>query len=720
NFWPANAPSQGPNGPCGPCSEIYYDRGPEFSGSDRNVEIWNLVFTQFDRRDGGVLAPLPQKNIDTGLGLSRLVPIMQDKPSFYETDVFWPIVEQTVALCGVPYRRDGKSQVSLQVIADHVRAVTFAIADGVVPSNKDAGFVIRKVLRRAARHGYLLGLREPFLYQLVPVVVAIMGDYYGQLRERQVVISETCRREEEAFFRTLADGVRRFESLVAALPGRIIPGGEAFKLYDTYGFPLDLVREMGSERGLSVDEEGFNASMAEQRERARAKSKFATVELFQSVSEMLNTLAEERGPTKFQGYQTLEAPATVVAIVAGQGKNEQAVSELAPGTPAQVVLDRSPFYAEGGGQIGDKGVFRWAGGQALVSDTQQGPGGLILHHLEVQEGVLRTAQQVTASVDPAREHTRRHHTATHLVQAALRQVLGSHVTQSGSSVTPTRFRFDFTHLEPLTPEQVRQAEALVNQWVMADYPVQTIEMLLEEAKAQGVIALFGEKYGSRVRVVRAGPVSAELCGGTHVSRTGEIGPFLIVSEEGLSAGVRRIECLAGQPAVQYLQGQLAVGRQLALDFSTEVENLPQRVQQLKESEKALRQRIEQLQRQLALAQTGGQSAPVQQANGFKFIVQQLGGLDVAGLRDAADHLLEQSRADLVVVASGTNLVAKAQKEAVARGLHCGNIVGEVAKRAGGRGGGRPDMAQGGARDEAKLAQALESVGQVLAALPGVG
>jgi alanyl-tRNA synthetase len=510
NYWPGGAITHGPNGPSGPCSEIFYDRGPAFgtpdetgpnTGSgDRFVEIWNLVFTQYDRQGPipgpGILKPLPQKNIDTGMGLYRVAAILQDVEDFYRTDTFYPIIERVALLSGRPYL--GKESVSHRVIADHVRAVVAALADGVTFSNTGRGYVIRRLLRRALRHGYLLGLAEPFLHRLAPVVAELLGDFYPEMRENLPAVEKQIRLEEERFLETLEGGLRRLDALLSGLkPGEVLPGQEAFRLYDTYGFPLDLTVEIAAERGYGVDTEGFKRAMEEQQERSRSAMAFER-EIFKKSAQVLEELYAERGATEFLGYGTLEAEAQVLALLAG----DESLPEAGPGTEVQVVLDRTPFYAEGGGQIGDFGLLEWPGGRARVETTLKTERGIFLHRARVEEGVLRVGERVRAVVDPRRRDTERNHTATHLLHAALRAVLGPHVRQAGSLVAPDRLRFDFTHPEPLKGEELERIELLVNRWIMADFPVTWRYLPLEEAKKEGAMALFGEKYGEVVRVVR--------------------------------------------------------------------------------------------------------------------------------------------------------------------------------------------------------------------------
>ena len=727
NFWPANAISEGPNGPCGPCSEIFYDRGPGFgtpdetgpnTGSgDRFVEIWNLVFTQFNRTGPipgkGVLEPLPQKNIDTGMGLYRVAAILQDVEDFYSTDTFKPLIDKVSEWSGVPY--EGQKSVSHRVIADHVRAVVAALADGAVFANTGRGYVIRRLLRRASRHGYLLGLKEPFMYRLAPVVAELLGDTYPEMRENLPAIERAIRAEEERFLATLEAGLKRLEAILAELPeGGVLSGEEAFRLYDTYGFPFDLTLEIAAERGIKVDEEGFKRAMEVQQQRAREAAAFSD-EIFKKTAEALDELLERHGLPEFTGYVTLEDEGEVLLILQG----EEAIQALGPGEKGKVVLSKTPFYAEGGGQIGDFGVLEWPGGRARVETTTKSPQGIHLHHVEVEEGTLQVGQKVRAKVDPRRRETERHHTATHLLHAALRAVLGPHARQAGSLVAPDRLRFDFTHPEPLTREEIEKIELLVNRWIQADFPVRWELMPLEEARKAGAMALFGEKYADVVRVVKvegaapsAGLVegevrSMELCGGCHVRRTGEIGYFVIKNEEGVAGGVRRIEALAGEAAVRFARGLYNRVLDLAARLGAPAEALEERVEKLEAETKAKGREIERLKRELARAQLGGGQGPeVRTAGDWRYVAVELSGLDMPGLRQAADELLEKTGADLVAVGSEGMLVLKVKKEAQQKGLSAGALMKRIAEKSGGRGGGKAALAQGGGFDLEKAFRAL--------------
>jgi alanyl-tRNA synthetase len=718
NFWPQDAPTKGPNGPCGPCSEIYYDRGPEFGSdtwadyyetreSNRFVEIWNLVFPQYNRKDGGVLEPLPRPNIDTGMGLSRVAMVMQGVTDFYETDEFRPLIAKVVELSGVSY--EGPSSVAHRVIAEHARAVCFILSDGVGFSNTGRGYVVRRLLRRALRFGYLLGLREPFMHKLAEIVAEVMGGVYPELRENLEGVRKQLRLEEERFFETLEEGIRRLEGMLAKLKeGDTLSGKDAFTLYDTYGFPLDLTLEIADERGIKVDTEGYERALEEAQELARRHMAFER-DLFRRSNEALAALAKDYGGTIFVGYEQTDAQAEVKLLLVG----DQTLDEAPAGTEVQVVLDRTPFYAEGGGQIGDSGVLEWPEGWARVSTTQKNPDGLFLHLAQVQQGTLKAGTTVRALVDAHRRDTERNHTATHLLHAALRAVLGPHVQQKGSYVGPDRLRFDFSQFEPISPKDLARVELLINRWIQADFPVHYAYKSLEEARKEGAMALFGEKYGDVVRVVSVegleGLSSKELCGGCHVRRTGEIGMFVIRSDEAVAAGVRRIEALTGSGAVRYVREQLEHLGTLSRELGVSPEGLVERVGRLQEELKAREKEIERLKLELARAQlaAGGGGPRLQEAGGYRYLTVKLAGLEAGALRGAADELLERHKADVVAVGSGQNLVIKLSKQAQDRGLDAGSILRKLAEAAGGRGGGRGGLAQGGGFDLEKAFAALE-------------
>jgi len=730
NFWPANAVSEGPNGPCGPCSEIFYDRGPEFGSADetgpntgsgdRFIEVWNLVFTQYDRKDGGALDPLPQKNIDTGLGFERLAAVMTGLEDAYATELFQPTIRRVAELSGTPYR--GVDSVSERVIADHLRAVAFAVTDGVMPANDGPGYVVKMLLRRASRHAWLLGLQEPVLYGLVDQVIESMGEPYPELVDGRERVKGIIRIEEEQFLRTLESGMQRVAQVLDELSGDVLDGATAFDLWQTHGFPLDLTREMADERGVRVDGEGYEAARQAAREVSRGGRQGGA--LFSESRDALGDVAQRVAETEFRGYVELTTSAAVQALLAG----DEEVDSLQEGASGIVILDRTPFYAEGGGQIGDSGKLAWEGGAAVVSSTSRSSQGFILHHARVVRGELTPGQRLEAQVDPSRRETEKHHSATHLLHAALRSVLGAHVAQAGSLVVPERLRFDFSHGQALTREQIAQVEELVNRWIQADVEVGWRVVPIAEARAAGAMMLFGEKYGQQVRMVTMGAggtgaggpdraaASIELCGGTHVRRTGEIGSLLVTAEEAVSAGVRRIEARVGMAALRVAQEQRTAAQRLAQALGGTAGELGERVHKLQADLKLAQREAAQLRDRLAAAQTAGAAAgaELRESGGYRFTTASLQGLDATALRNAADALLGKSGADVVVVGSGSLLVAKVSDGARQRGAHAGNLIRELARRAGGGGGGRPDMAQAGVKDPAALPAALAAVAEVLA------
>ncbi|MEX2541489.1 MAG: alanine--tRNA ligase [Trueperaceae bacterium] len=747
NFWPANAVTAGPNGPCGPCSEIFYDRGPEYGSSDetgpntgsgdRYIEIWNLVFTQFNRQDGGVLEPLPQQNIDTGLGLERLAAVMTDAEDAYGTELFGPTIRRVAELSGKPY--EGVPSTSHRVIADHLRAVAFCIADGIMPANDGAGYVVKMLLRRASRHAWLLGLREPVLWRLIEQVVEAMGEAYPELAGGAERLQGIVRAEEEQFLRTLESGIQRVNQLLDDLgassrtetaSGEAVMSGEvAFDLWQTYGFPLDLTRDMAAERGLSVDSVGYEEAQERAREVSRGVREAQA--LFGAASDTLGSVARESGETRFTGYDSREGEARVVALAGDDGLTDSA----AEGSEVEVVVDASPFYPEGGGQIGDSGKFEWPGGAALVANTTRSSHGLLLHRAKVVRGRLDVGQRVRALVDPSRLETQKHHTATHLLHAALRSVLGTHVAQAGSLVTPDRLRFDFSHPQALSVQETERIERLVNRWIQADLQVGWRTVPIETARERGAMMLFGEKYGKDVRMVTVGSgesggggadssdrgdgtadISVELCGGTHTDRTGQIGSLVLTAEEAVSAGVRRVEARVGMAAVEYLRELRGTVYDLSRDLGASPGELTARVARLQADLKSAQRESARLRDRLAAAQTSaGERQEVREAGGFRYLSAQFSGLDASSLRTAADNLLRSSGAEIVVVGSDGLLVVKASEQARQRGAHAGNLVRELAQRVGGNGGGRPDMAQAGLKEPERLAEALSALSSVLTA-----
>jgi alanyl-tRNA synthetase len=746
NFWPQNAPMNGPNGPCGPCSEIYYDRGEAYGTdtwadyatnpeSKRFLEIWNLVFPGYNRTDPpegqqpdgrNTLEALGRKNIDTGMGLVRVVGIMQGVRDFYDSDDFKPLIEAVEKLSGKPY--DGPSSVSHRVIAEHVRMVSMTLADGVTFGNTGRGYVVRKVMRRASRHAYLLGMKEPVIYKLVGLVAETLGKHYPEIVHAQGNVEKQIRQEEERFLKTLEMGIDRLETLLETKKsGDVLDGGDAFTLYDTYGFPLDLTIEIAEEHGVKVDVNGYKKALEEAQNLARAGSKYKNLELFSGVEDALEGFSE----TRFVGYESLEAESKVLGIIVPAKDTEldgtDSITRLNAGSTAQVILEPSPFYAEGGGQVGDSGTLTWDGGSAEVLNTIKTVQNVYLHTVRVLSGVLEDGSEVHARVGGVRKATERHHTATHLLQAALRATLGTGVQQKGSLVAPDRLRFDFSHTQAMTETEIRRVEQLVNRWIEADFPVSSALMPLDEARKTGAMALFGEKYGDVVRVVSVdGNVSSvgilepavqvsskELCGGTHVNRTGEIGGFVIVSEEGTAAGVRRLEALCGEAAVAFVRDNLERLRHVSRSLNATPETLEERIGKLQDEIKARDKEIAALKQKLVQAQlsggtAGGANTDTLELGGFKIARLELAGVSGNELRGAADDLLEKSKADVVVVGSDGGLVVKASRDAVARGAHAGNLIGKLAAAGGGKGGGRPDMAQAGVKDVRAALNALET------------
>ena len=707
NFW-----EMAETGPCGPCSEIHIDigdqpAGPEKvnSGSPDVIEIWNLVFIQYNRRADGSLTPLPQKHVDTGMGLERLVAVLQGVRSNYDTDLFAPLIRKVEEISGMKY--EGEAATAMRVIADHIRALAFAIADGVLPSNEGRGYVLRRLLRRAVRYGRKLGLKEPFLCDLIPVLEAIMGDDYPELVRHRSRILEALRSEEESFAATLDRGIGLFEEVVkqvAAAGGSVFPGREAFRLYDTYGFPLDLTRLMAEERNLIVDEDEFRRYMEEQRARARAARESAMRE---QEKEVVSRLVEKGVQSAFCGHETTETETVVVALADDTGL----VDCLAEGKEGQILLAETPFYGESGGQVGDRGMIRSSGAEFEVWDTQKPAEGIILHLGKIVQGSLSVGDRVTATVDAERrKHTARHHTATHLLNYALRTIVDPSVKQAGSLVAPDRLRFDFTHYRALSAAQLEEIERLVNDLIQADDEVRTYTMPLKDVPGSGIIAVFDEKYGETVRVVDIGGYSRELCGGTHVRRTGEIGIFKILTESSVAAGVRRIEAVCGRPAYEAMRREHEVLMTLAKMLSVPVPEIPQRVSALTEKVKSLEKQLRQRARSSAEAAVKTRHHSV---SGIDVLLGEAGELSPDLLRAAVDRIKARGEASVAVVAGVADgkalFVAWCSPDAVAKGIHAGRLLGKIARIAGGGGGGRPEWAQAGGRNPEKIREALAAV-----------
>ena len=701
NFW-----AMGDTGPCGPCSEIFYDHGPEVPGGppgspdeegDRFVEIWNLVFMQYERAADGTMTALPKPSVDTGMGLERIAAVMQGVHSNYDIDLFKNLIRAAGKLAGTSVLTSS----SLRVIADHIRASAFLIVDGVSPSNEGRGYVLRRIIRRAIRHGYKLGIHEPFFYKLVPVLEAEMGGAYPELTRGKTHAERVLRHEEERFAETLANGMVLLEGAIRNLRGaKVIDGDTVFKLYDTYGFPLDLTADIARERGLSVDQARFDTAMEEQRRRSQEASKFG-------VDVRADTSVDAR--TLFQGYERLKASGRVVALL----KDGAAVDALEPGERAEVVLDRTPFYAEAGGQVGDAGELTAVGTLFVVTDTQK-RGAAHSHIGTLKSGTIRIGEELEAQVNGARRQaTALNHSATHLLHAALRKVLGTHVQQKGSLVAPDRLRFDFAHSEPLAGAQLREIERLVNAQIRANAPSETRVMDYEGAVAAGAIALFGEKYDKDVRVLRMGDFSMELCGGTHVQRAGDIGLFKIVSESGVASGVRRIEALTGEAALEYVEQNDALLKDLAGLVRGSRDEVKDKVREQLERARQLEREIRSLKDRLASGQGVDLAAGAIDVRGVKVVATRVEGADAGALRVAVDQLKDRLKSAVIVLASVEEgqkvvLVAGVTADQTAR-IKAGELAGAVAALVGGRGGGRPDFAQAGGNKPEALDAALKSV-----------
>ena len=699
NFW-----SMGDIGPCGPCTEIFYDHGPEVAGGppgspdaegDRYVEIWNLVFMQYDRGADGSLTALPKPSVDTGMGLERIAAVMQGVHSNYDIDLFRHLIEAAAAIA---HTNDLASN-SLKVIADHIRASAFLVADGILPSNEGRGYVLRRIIRRAIRHGYRLGIRDIFFHRLVGPLAEVMGQPYAELIEHQGQIEQVLRREEERFAETLEQGMKILEEGLQNLQGGRIPGRLIFKLYDTYGFPVDLTRDFALEHGLELDLEGFEQAMEAQRQRARAASGFDAGH---------HKVIPIHARTRFLGYDTLSSDAQVLALV----NNGETVEMLQAGEEGTVILDRTPFYAESGGQVGDQGVIHSGSGLFRVEDTQK-QGDTWLHLGRMIQGELRQGETVTAEVEEElRRATALNHSATHLLHAALRRLLGEHVQQKGSLVEAERLRFDFSHFEPLSREQIEELERMVNSEIRRNHPVTTEIMTMDEAMAVGAMALFGEKYGDQVRVLRIGDFSVELCGGTHVARAGDIGFFKIASEAGVAAGIRRIEAITGEAALRWAQSADRQLTTLAELFKCPQEVLEDKARQALEKNRQLEKALDQAKAKLA-TQTGGDLASEAiDIGGIKVLAYAIEEGDPKTLRSTLDQLKNKLGSAVVVLATvrddKVTLVAGVTKDLCAR-IKAGELVNFVARQVGGRGGGRPDFAQAGGSQPENLAQALAGV-----------
>ncbi|HUW53893.1 MAG TPA: alanine--tRNA ligase [Rhodanobacter sp.] len=705
NFW-----QMADTGPCGPCTEIFYDHGPQIAGGppgspdedgDRYIEIWNLVFMQFDRAPDGTLSPLPAPCVDTGMGLERLAAILQHVHSNYEIDLFAHLIRVAGELTGT----GDLANKSLRVIADHIRACAFLIVDGVLPSNEGRGYVLRRIIRRALRHGWMLGVRGDFFWKMVAPLVEEMGEAYPEFAARQAFVEDALRTEEQRFGETLEHGMRLFDE-VAGKSGRTIAGADAFRLYDTYGFPVDLTADIGRERGLDVDMDGFEQAMNEQRERARAAGRF------EAKGQMPAELASQLKPTTFLGYGALQHDSAKVVGIVRAGKQ---FDQLSDGEEGLVILDRTPFYAESGGQVGDSGELRNAAGYFEVGDTLK-MGGVFFGHAGRWLGAqpLRVGDAVDASVDVARRQAIvLNHSATHLLHAALRQVLGEHVTQKGSLVAPERLRFDFSHFKPMSRDELGRVEAMVNAQVRRNEAAEVREMAYDDAIAFGAMALFGEKYGDEVRVLKLGDFSTELCGGTHVDRTGDIGLFKIVSEAGVASGVRRIEAVTGTGALALVADEERRLGELSQLLSSSGDDAVEKLRQLFDRQKKLERELDSLRSKATGSAIADLAGSARDVDGIKVVAARLEGLDAKSLREGVDQL-KQQLGDCVILLAGAvegrvSLIAGVHGKALGR-IKAGSVVAHVAAQIGGKGGGRPDLAQGGGSDAGNLPA-------VLAALP---
>lgn len=699
NFW-----QMGDTGPCGPCTEIFYDHGdhiwggppgsPEEDG-DRYIEIWNIVFMQFNRQADGTMEPLPKPSVDTGMGLERIAAVLQHVNSNYDIDLFRTLIQAVAKVTGAT----DLSNKSLRVIADHIRSCAFLIADGVMPSNENRGYVLRRIIRRAVRHGNMLGAKETFFYKLVGPLIEVMGSAGEDLKRQQAQVEQVLKTEEEQFARTLERGLALLDEELAKLSGDTLDGETAFRLYDTYGFPVDLTADVCRERNIKVDEAGFEAAMEEQRRRAREASGFGAD---------YNAMIRVDSASEFKGYDHLELNGKVTALFV-DGK---AVDAINAGQEAVVVLDQTPFYAESGGQVGDKGELKGANFSFAVEDTQK-YGQAIGHIGKLAAGSLKVGDAVQADVDEARRaRIRLNHSATHLMHAALRQVLGTHVSQKGSLVNDKVLRFDFSHNEAMKPEEIRAVEDLVNAQIRRNLPIETNIMDLEAAKAKGAMALFGEKYDERVRVLSMGDFSTELCGGTHASRTGDIGLFRIISESGTAAGVRRIEAVTGEGAIATVHADSDRLSEVAHLLKGDSNNLADKVRSVLERTRQLEKELQQLKEQAAAQESANLSSKAIDVNGVKLLVSELSGVEPKMLRTMVDDLKNQLGSTIIVLATvaegKVSLIAGVSKDVTDR-VKAGELIGMVAQQVGGKGGGRPDMAQAGGTDAAALPAALASV-----------
>ena len=716
NFWDIG------EGPSGPNTEIFYDRGESYGNdpddpelypggeNERYLEVWNLVFSQFNHNPDGTYTPLPKKNIDTGMGLERMVSIIQDARTNYDTDLFLPIIHKIEEISGKTYGESKEMDTAFKVVADHVRAVSFAISDGALPSNEGRGYVLRRLIRRAVRFAMELGINRPFMYELVPIVTEIMGEFYELLQSKKDIVQKIIRTEEERFHETLHDGLAILKNVMEKAKNsdkKIIDGKDVFKLYDTFGFPVELTEEYAEVEGLKIDQDGFEEELKAQRERARQARQ--TTESMQVQNETLRDVTVE---STFIGYDHQEADSKVAIIV----HQDELVDFARAGDEVQIILDQTPFYAESGGQISDKGKLVNASTELLVQNVKKAPNGQHLHTVVVEKGDLKKGDVFKAIIQSdRRSHTEKNHTATHLLHQALKDVLGTHVNQAGSLVAPERLRFDFTHFDKVSEDELNRVEAIVNEKIWESLSVQTMQKKINEAKAMGAMALFGEKYGDIVRVVQIGDFSLELCGGCHVRNTSEIGLFKIVSESGIGAGTRRIEAVTGKFAFTLLNNRLHDLQHAASLLKTTIDGIPERIDGLYSQIQQLEKEKDSLTSKLGNREIDEIKNYVKEINGVPVIARKIEGQDMNGLRSMIDKLKEQLPSAILVLASVSNgkvnIASGVTKDLIEKGYHAGKLVKEIATRCGGGGGGRPDMAQAGGKNPEALDNALEYVEQ---------
>lgn len=723
NFWEHGT------GPCGPCSEIFYDRGEKYGcgkptcgpgcDCDRYVEFWNLVFTQFDRDENGDYQPLDHPNIDTGMGLERMATIMQGVDNIFEVDTIRHILDYICNLCGEHYGDDEQKDVSIRVITDHIRSVTFMIGDGIMPSNEGRGYVLRRILRRAARHGRLLGIDGAFLYDVAKEVIAVSGDAYPELREKQETIQKVIKIEEERFDATIDQGLNQLNAMMREMKEKdpdnhIFSGEEAFKLYDTFGFPFDLTKEIVEEQGYTIPKEEFDDAMNAQRERARTARAQNDTAVW--ADDPFNPLGPDAVDT-FVGYQKLKSDAEIIGLIV----NDELVQEAHQGDDVLVLLDQTPFYAQSGGQVGDTGRLESEDGSSLieVNDCRYGSLKRHIHYGKVVEGDFHVGQTIYAHVDETKRYaTARNHTSTHMLQKALKMVLGDHVEQAGSFVSPTRLRFDFNHFQPMTAEEIKQVEEIVNQAILKAMPVETFETEIDKAKEMGAMALFGEKYGHIVRVVKVGDYSIELCGGTHLQNSAQAGMFKIISENGVAAGIRRIEATTGMNTYRWAEKVESVNVQASAMVKAAPDQLIDRIQEMEDQLKEKDREIASLKHQQADSEAGELLNKIQTIQGVKVLIAEVKAEDVNEMRDLSDMMKDRMGSGIVVFGKAdtdkANLIATATKDIVKKGFHAGQLIKQIAKTVGGGGGGRPDMAQAGGKKPAALDQALAQAENIIA------